>query len=194
MKNKLVNYFSSITPLSREEADGIAESMQVRSYEKGEYLLREGQIAMSSYFILEGCVREYILNDGEEKTTNFFTEEQWAISLNSFNPQNTSKHNWVCTENTVVVVGDEEQSQKLFKKFPRLETVSRIVMEAVFSEQMEAATSYTTDSPEQRYKKMLDSRPDLFQRIPQYQLASYIGVKPESLSRIRKRIADSGDE
>lgn len=193
MENKLVNYFSSITPLSREEADGIAESMQVKSYEKGEYLLREGQIARSSYFILEGCVREYILNDGEEKTTNFFTEEQWAISLNSFNPQNTSKHNWVCTENTVVVVGDEEQSQKLFKKFPRLETVSRIVMEAVFSELMEAATSYTTDSPEQLYKKLLDSRPDLFQRIPQYQLASYIGVKPESLSRIRKRIADSGD-
>ena len=65
MENKLVNYFSRITPLSREEADGIVESMQVRSFKKGDYLLREGQIALSSYFILEGCVREYILNEGE---------------------------------------------------------------------------------------------------------------------------------
>ena len=67
MKNKLVNYFSSITPLSREEAEGIAESMQVRSYEKGEYLLREGHIAMSSYFILEGeaKIEKNIANEGD---------------------------------------------------------------------------------------------------------------------------------
>lgn len=194
MQNKLVDYFSRISPLSVEEAEGISESMQVKSYKKGEFLLKEGQFASTTYFILEGCVREYVNNEGEEKTTNFFTEEQWAISLNSFNPQHKSKHNWVCTEDTDVVIGDEEKSQDLFKNFPRFETISRIVMEAVFSEQMEAATSYATDSPEQRYKKLLDSRPDLFQRIPQYQLASYIGVKPESLSRIRKRIADSSDK
>ena len=194
MQNKLVDYFSRISPLSAEEAEGISESMQVKSYKKGEFLLKEGQFASTTYFKLEGCIREYVNNEGEEKTTNFFTEEQWAISLNSFNPQHKSKHNWVCTEDTDVVVGDEEKSQELFKKFPRFETISRIVMEAVFSKQMEAATSYATDSPEQRYKKLLDSRPDLFQRIPQYQLASYIGVKPESLSRIRKRIADSSDK
>ena len=191
MKDKLVNYFSKISPLSPEEANAIRESMRIQHFKKGDYLLREGQIAMNTYFVLKGCVREYILNDGDEKTTNFFTEEQWAISLNSFNPQSESKHNWVCTEDSSVVVGDEEGSQDLFNKFPRFETISRIVMEAVFAEQKEALTSYYTDSPEQRYRKLIKSRPDLFQRIPQYHLASYIGVKPESLSRIRKRIASS---
>ncbi|MEZ4949871.1 MAG: hypothetical protein R2784_10850 [Saprospiraceae bacterium] len=93
-------------------------------------------------------------------------------------------------EDTTVVEGDEKQAQELFKNFPRFETISRTIMEAAFAEQRDALNSYYTDSPEQRYLKLLNSRPDLFQRIPQYHLASYIGVKPESLSRIRKRLAE----
>lgn len=193
MENKFVSYFSRISPLSKEESEAIAESMQTKTFKKGEYLLQEGQISTNTYFILEGCVREYILTDGDEKTTNFFTEEQWAISLNNFAPENTAKHNWVCVEETTVVVGDEQQARALFKRFPRFETISRTIMEAAFLEQKEALSSYYTDSPEQRYLKLLKSRPGLIQRVPQYQLASYIGIKPESLSRIRKRIASNTD-
>ncbi|SHO64986.1 Crp/Fnr family transcriptional regulator [Algoriphagus zhangzhouensis] len=191
MDNKFVNYFSKISSLTKEEAEAIAQTMKTQSFEKGDYLLRQGQKSSKTYFILSGCIREYILTDGEEKTTNFFTEEQWAISLNGFTPENSATHNWVCVEDTTVVVGDEEQAQAIFKRFPRFETISRTIMEAAFSEQREALTSYYTDSPEQRYLKLLKSRPDLIQRIPQYHLASYIGVKPESLSRIRKRISSS---
>ncbi|QNR25183.1 Crp/Fnr family transcriptional regulator [Croceimicrobium hydrocarbonivorans] len=193
MENKFVSYFSSISPLSPDEAQAIAGSMQTRSFKKGDFLLKEGQISGSTYFILEGCIREYILTDGEEKTTNFYTEEQWAISLNSFDQQIPAKHNWICAEDCEVVQGDEEQAQAIFKKFPRFETLSRTIMEAAFAEQREALNSYYTDSPEERYLKLLKSRPSLLQRIPQYQIASYIGVKPESLSRIRKRIAKGLD-
>lgn len=194
MANKFVSYFSKISPLTKEESEAIAKSMQTAIYRKGDYLLREGQISAKTYFILEGCIREYILTNGEEKTTNFYTEEQWAISLNSLSQNNSAKHNWVCVEDTTVVAGDEEQAQALFQRFPRFETISRTIMEAAFAEQKEALTSYYTDSPEQRYLKLLKSRPDLFQRVPQYHLASYIGVKPESLSRIRKRIASEKDQ
>lgn len=189
MKEKFISYFSRISPLTAEEANGIANSMRTKTFKKGDYLLREGQFSASTYFILEGCLREYILTDGEEQTTNFFTEEEWAISLNSFTPQSAAKHNWVCVEDTTVVEGDEQQAQDLFKRFPRFETISRSIMESAFAAQREALASYYTDTPEQRYLKLLKNRPTLLQRVPQYQLASYIGVKPESLSRIRKRIA-----
>lgn len=190
MENRFVNHFSKISPLSEEEAKGIKEGMCIKTFKKGTILLKEGQQSIDTYFILEGYIREFIVTDGEEKTTNFFTEEQWVISLSNFSPQNPSAHNLICVENTIVSVGNEQSAQKMFKQFPRFETISRAVMETFFTEQRKLLTSYLTDSPEQRYLTLLKSRPDLFQRIPQYQLASYIGVKPESLSRIRKRVLE----
>lgn len=175
-------------PLSQEEIEAIVETMTIKEYKKGTILLREGQVSTEVYFVLEGCVRQYFLVDGEEKTNNFFTEEQWVISMNSFGQNIPSNHYMDCCLDCSLVVGNREKEEALYKKFPKFETVSRRVMEKVFAEQQEILSTFTTDSPEQRYLKLLKSRPDLFQKIPQYQIASYIGVKPESLSRIRKRI------
>lgn len=188
MDNKLIKYFSKIMPLSNEEARAIAGTMRIKEYPKGTVLLREGQISAEAYFVLEGCVRQYFLVDGEEKTTNFFTEEQWVISINSFSENIPSTHFMSCCIDSVLVVGNREEEERLYKQFPRFETISRKVMEKIFAEQQAIMASHTTDTPEQRYLKLLKLRPELFQIIPQYQLASYIGVKPESLSRIRKRI------
>ena len=188
MHNKLLNYFSNIMPLTEEEASAIAETMNIQQFEKGTILLREGQISQEAYFVLEGCVRQYYLIDGEEKTNNFFTEEQWVVSITSMSQQIPSSHFMECCLDSTLVVGNRQKEEDLYSRFPKLETISRKVMEKVFAEQQEIMASYTTDTPEQRYLKLLKSRPDLFQRIPQYHIASYIGVKPESLSRIRKRI------
>ncbi len=189
MENKIVKYFSQITTLSQDEARVLEDGMVVTEFKKDAFLLKEGQTSIDTYFILEGCIRQYLLIDGEEKTINFFTEGQWIISLTGLSQNAPSSHNLVCMEETSLVVGNEQKAQELFKKFPRFETLARAVMEKSFAEQQQLITSYVTDTPEQRYLNLLKSRPDLFQRIPQYLMASYIGVKPESLSRIRKRIA-----
>jgi CRP-like cAMP-binding protein len=188
MKSKLINHFSRISPLSAIEQKAIVDGMVITEFKKGTVLAEEGKVVTDTYYVVQGCVREFMMSDGEEKTTNFFTEDQWVISLSNHGPKEPSAHNLVCMEDCFLVAGNEKSAQEIFKSFPRFETIARAVMEEYFTEQRKLLTSYLIDSPEQRYLKLLKTRPDLFQRIPQYQLASYIGVKPESLSRIRKRI------
>jgi len=111
-----------------------------------------------------------------------------VISLNSFNDGTPSNHYLVCAEDSALVVGNSDKAEDLYRRYPKLETVSRKVMEKVFAQQQETMATYFTDSPEQRYLKLMEQRPELLQKIPQYHIASYVGVKPESLSRIRKRL------
>lgn len=188
MENRLIDYFLKITTLTAEEIQALTDSMVIRECRKGDFLLKEGQQNTDTFFVMSGLARQYKLTDREETTTNFFSEGQWIIALTSFSDHTSSSDYLVCEENTSVVVGNEPKAQQLFKQFPRLETVSRVVMERVFAEQQKLLISYHTDTPEQRYLNLLQNRPDIFQRVPQYHIASYIGVRPESLSRIRKRI------
>ena len=189
MDKKLLRYFSKIMPLTNEESNAIAEGMTVQQYKKGTILLREGQMSAGTYFVLDGCVRQYYLIDGEEKTKNFFTEEQFVISIKSTSQNVPSTHYLECSEDCTLLVGNRNKEDGLYKRFPRLEEVSRKIMLKTFEKQQHEMAAYLTDTPQQRYLKLLESRPELIQRIPQYQLASYIGVKAESLSRIKKRIA-----
>jgi CRP-like cAMP-binding protein len=122
------------------------------------------------------------------KFHNFFTEEQWVISMQSMANNSPSKHFLECCEDSLLVVGNREKEELLYRQFPKLETISRKVMEKVFAEQQELSASYFTDTPEERYLNLWRTRPELLQRIPQYIIASYVGVKPESLSRIRRRL------
>jgi CRP-like cAMP-binding protein len=189
MEHKLINHFTKIASLSSLEMDSLKNSMTVVQYTKNDFLCKEGQLKQDSFFILEGFVRQYKLIDGEEITTDFYTTDQWILSLHSFNEKKGADDYLVCLDDTTVVIGNEEKAQALFKDFPRFETIARQVMENVFFEKQERMHAYLTDTPEQRYLKLLNRRPDIFQYVPLYQIASYIGVKPESLSRIRKRVS-----
>jgi len=81
MDNKFVRYFSCVPPLSEAEATAIAGNRCVKTFKKGAYLLQQGQLSVDTFFLMEGCVRGFMVAGGEGKTTDFFTEEQWVISL-----------------------------------------------------------------------------------------------------------------
>lgn len=193
IEDKLINYFLKLAPLSPAEQKAITDSMLVKRYKKDEYILKEGQSNRDTFLVLEGLVRQYKMSDNNDVTINFYSNEQWIISLSDFEESPIAQHNLLCMEDTVVVVGNEARAQGLFKQFPGFEKISRQIMETVFREQQNFMNTFLTDKPEQRYLKLLKSRPDIFQKVPQYHIATYIGVKPESLSRIRKKISSKKD-
>ena len=188
MENNLINYFLKNTNLSADEVDVIAESMVIKSLKKNDYLVKDRQFNNDTYFLLRGCVRQFKIVDGNDITTNFYTEDQWIVSLGNFSEKTASNYNLVCMENTTVVIGNDQQANELVQQFPGIESISRQIMETVFMAQQNLMISYITDKPEQRYLKLLKARPDIFQRVPQYDIATYLGIKPESLSRIRKKL------
>ena len=191
MEDEVLKYVSKFISLTEEETKVITEDIRIRNYKKGTILLQDGEISKEGYFILKGCIRQYCIIDGEEKTTNFYTEEQWVLSRKSYTQKIPANHYFSCIEDCILLIGNIEKESKFYNKismFPRLQSLTRSFMEKEISMYQEMLSTYITDTPETRYLKLLKTRPELIQRIPQHQLASYIGVKPESLSRIRKRI------
>lgn len=189
LASKLTDYFSRFASLSKEETSAIQESCNIRTFPKGTILLKEGQVSTECYFVLKGCVRQYYVVNGEEKTSGFFVEDQWVVSMLSFMQKVPADHWFSCLEETTLVIGSEEKENDLYKRFPGFESISRLVLEKVLAEQQAVQAAFIKDTPEQRYLRLLNENSLLLQRVPQYILAGYIGVKPESLSRIRKRIA-----
>lgn len=185
---EIVRYISRFMHLSEAEAQVILGNMKYRVFKKGDILLREGQVSNLCYFTLKGCVRQYYLVDGEEKTTNFYTEGQpIAPNEGSFKAL-PSKCYLACVEDSVLTVGTPEDQVQLFEKYPQFEVACRIAIDEELGKSQDSFAAFMIRSPEERYLHLLETRPELLDRVPQYQLASYLGIKPESLSRIRKRI------
>ncbi|MCI5081502.1 MAG: Crp/Fnr family transcriptional regulator [Saprospiraceae bacterium] len=175
--------------LNEDEIAAIDRLVPIRQHAAGDILLREGAVARESYFLLSGCIRSYYLVDGIEKTTAFYTESEPVASHKSYMTQTPANHFLACVEDCTVVVMEYHAEQELYRDFPRLESVCRMSMEEEFGKQQEQMANFIMSSAEDRYLELLEKRGDLVHRVPQYQLASYLGIKPESLSRIRKRIA-----
>ena len=184
----VLNFVGQFINLNEEEKQAIVESIQPKSFKKGDYLLKEGQIPTVCYFILKGCVRQFYLKDGEERTTNFYLEGDAVDPLNPINQNAPSKYYLQCIEDCVLSIGGSNVEDEMFKNFPKFEMVCRVATETKLAKTTEQLSNFIISSPEERYLNLIENRPELLNRVPQYQLASYLGMKPESLSRIRKRI------
>jgi CRP-like cAMP-binding protein len=187
MENKLFDFLETYMPLEEEEKAAITELALFRNYKKGAVLLREGQMVLEGFFVISGCVRRYYIIDGEEKTTAFFTEFESVTATPTIESE-PAEYYLACVEDSLLIVSNPSLEKIIFEKFPRFEKLCRILSEKLLAENQASFDTFRTSSPEQRYLELLENRPDLVQRVPQYQLASYLGMKPESLSRIRKRL------
>jgi CRP-like cAMP-binding protein len=156
---------------------------------KGTILLKEGQRSKESYFVLKGCIRAYYVIDGEEKTTAFYTEME-ALTPPCVISKTPSEYYVSCLENNILMVSNADMEIEVNSKFPRFESLCRILSEELLAKKQIDFDAFKTSSPEQRYLNLIQKRPDLIQRVPQHQLASYLGIKPQSLSRLRARMLE----
>lgn len=188
---KMIQNLHVYTPLQAEEIQRIVAEVPIKTMKKGSFLLREGQIPQVCYHVFKGCVREYYLVDGEERTSEFYLEgDSISDELGKIERRPSRKY-WECLEDTTVSVFTQAQEEKMYRLFPRIESLCRIETEKKLGQFRELMAFYLASSPEERYLNLLQTRPNLVNRVPQYQLASYLGVKPESLSRIRGRLQSS---
>lgn len=188
---EVVNSLSNSNETTQEEKDFFAGKIDVKRVKKGVFLLREGQIIRSSYHLYKGCIREYYLKDGEEKTVAFYTSGD-SLSMNG-DPlkEIPSSINWECMSECIISIFPFVVEREMHKRFPRLESLCRIEVEKNYSNYRSAINTYLSSSPAERYENLIKTKPELFQLVPLYHIASYLGVKPESLSRIRGRLKSS---
>ncbi len=189
MKNILFDFISKYISLTEDEKNAILSLDLFRSVKKGTTLLKEGQKSKDSYFVLKGCIRVYYIIDGEEKTTAFYTEME-AFTPPCVISKTPSEYYISCIEDTILTVSNSDMEVEVNSKFPKFEIMCRILSEELLAKQRIDFDAFKNSSPEQRYLNLLQKRPDLIQRIPQHQLASYLGIKPQSLSRLRARILE----
>jgi CRP-like cAMP-binding protein len=164
-----------------------------RSVKKGTVLLKEGQNSKVSYFVLKGCIRTYYVLDGEEKTTAFYTEMD-VLTPHCVISKTPSEYYVSCLEDSIITVSNSDMEAEVNSKFPKFEIMCRILSEELLAKQQINFDEFKLSSPEQRYLSLLQKRPDLIQRVPQHQLASFLGIKPQSLSRLRARILEKNKE
>jgi len=188
MKQILKKMLESYGVLSEKEIQLIVDHANVQSFKKGTILLKQGEVSKACYSVLKGCVREYYIVNGEEKTTGIFTEGQPVNSFTSFTANTPSKHYLMCAEDCVLTIGTQQLEEEMCQRVPCLESIMRKEVERLSGQAQDEFAFFMTSTPEERYLRLLDTRPELFQRLPQHQIASYLGITPESLSRIRKRV------
>lgn len=189
MEAILFDFLSKYVTLSEDEKDAIISLNIFHSLKKGTILLKAGQKSKDSYFVLRGCIRTYYVIDSEEKTTAFYTEME-ALTPPCVVTKTPSDYYVSCVEDTILTVSSSDMELEMNTKFPKFETLCRMMAEHLLAKQQTNFDTFKTSSPEQRYLNLLQSRPDLIQRVPQHQLASFLGIKPESLSRLRARILE----
>jgi CRP-like cAMP-binding protein len=182
-----LRYLSKHISLTEKEQQSLLDLPIFKSFQKGAILFEEGEITHDYYLIIKGGIRTYRLYDGEDITTEFYTENDCLIPVSTATKE-PSKYYATCFEDSIIVITNNDIENNIFEKIPAFTSLCRRFSEMILAKVQSSSEELKILKPKQRYIKFINERADLVQRIPQYQLASYLGIKPESLSRIRKNL------
>jgi CRP-like cAMP-binding protein len=178
-----------MVPLTAGEWDAFKQILVYRSVPKKFRLVSVGEVSREAYFINSGAARLLFEKEGEEISANFMFENNFIAALESFLLQVPSRQAIETLEDCDLLVIGRQKLQELTAAYPKFNMFSKAIAEQAFILLQRRASSFILDSPEERYLNMLQQRPEILERVPQHMIASYLGVTPVSLSRIRGRIS-----
>ncbi|WP_035483135.1 Crp/Fnr family transcriptional regulator [Gaetbulibacter saemankumensis] len=181
---KLVNQISKIGSL---EEQLIIDSFKPFNLKKGEYFLESGKINRHVAFLHSGLIRYFVYNNSDEATFEFTKEGEFLADYQSFNNKTPSLQNIQAIEDCEMLIISYSDLQNIFNKVSTGNLIGRIIIEHRFDIMVRQLLAIYMQGHVERYKSFVDNYSGLAQRIPQYHIASYVGVKPPSLSRIKKK-------
>ena len=185
----LIEVISKEVAISQQQAVYIQSLFQRRHYKRGAVLLPSGQVANELFFVVEGALRQFYVNEaGDERTCNFTFENEFVTDLESFSQQTTSPSSIKALINTTCLCIRCEDLKILLKDAPEIAEFFRIFVERIAAKSMRRTKSLLYASPEKHFLELIEEQPWIFQRVPQLYIAQYLGIAPESLSRIKKRL------
>jgi len=187
--NKIRASVNNISAITENDWHLFLPGLRYKEFKKGSFFVEEGKVYKEIAFVISGLFRAYYVIDGEEVNCNFFFEGQWPKAYHSFLTQTPSKM-WIqALEDAAVFLVSYEHLQYLFNTSKSWERFGRIAAENIYVAAQLRNEMLLLDKPAARYQKLHQEQPALLERVPLYHIASYIGIKQPSLSRIRKRLA-----
>ena len=186
MLEVLIKKIKSLADFSDEEIAFFIGKLDEVSIEKGEHFLKEGQVGRYLGYITSGLAMYYRIHEGIEIPTDFAAEHEWMGSLNSFTNKTPSDINIKVLEDTRLFRLSAGNYEIIYKLQPKFILLKDYYTQFSFTNHTRHTADLAMLSARERYYKFLDEKPELVNRVPQYYIAAYLGIKPQSLSRIRK--------
>ena len=184
----LLAYFDRLLPLDPQEQEWVKQKFHPRRFQKKQFLLQEGNTCTQFYFVVSGCLRMYKIDDkGNTHLLQFATENYWMIDLASFHGLKPSLLNIDALEDSLVLQISRDDLVDLYLKAPVFNRIFRVLLENSYVRLQERLLLNISSTAEERYQHFLDSYPHLLHRLSQVQMAAFIGITPEFLSRLRNR-------
>jgi CRP-like cAMP-binding protein len=182
----LIDYISRYVSLTTEEVEVVTSKFRVRKYLKGQFVVQNGDVCRVESFVLSGGLKSfYIDDDGQEHIVMFAVEGWWTADLGSFITQAPADYNVQCLENCTLAQINYEDLEQLYVQAPKLERFFRIIIQKAFVAAQKRLINNLSLTARERYLKFREEYPQLEQRVPQYMIASYLGITKEFLSKIR---------
>ena len=187
---KLLSYFDRYLPLNDQEREELSNRCRERRVKRRQFILQEGDVCRHYNFVVEGCFKMYGVDaKGGEHNLQFAAEEDWITDIGSFHSGKPSRLYIEAMEPSSVIQIEKNDLLFLYENHPKFDRNFRVVIEDKFVELQNRVLQNISSTAEERYLRFLELYPKLSNRLPNTQIASYLGITPEFLSKIRKGLA-----